>query len=113
MLRSPVIRLLAAAAAGIVTALALLALLQLINGGAGFARTTAATAFGWAIPIVACGVGVALGWALLRPAGRSHDATPTVQCRCPQCNGPVQGTWRLCPHCGAIIADEEAPNNGC
>lgn len=113
MLRSPLVRLIAAAAAGVLTALALLALLQLVNGGAGFAHTAAATAFGWAIPILACAVGALLGWALLRPISHVRDADVADACRCPQCRGDVLSTWRICPHCGALIADAEATSRAC
>ncbi|HSK46865.1 MAG TPA: hypothetical protein VLA05_02540 [Coriobacteriia bacterium] len=87
-------------------ALGLLAFIDLANAGQGFIHTTAATSYGWIIPIVAGGVIGLVALALL--AGEdapAHSAMHPSSCKCSQCGGTVLGEWRLCPHCGARLSE--------
>ncbi len=71
-------------------------------------HSTIAASLGW-IPPVAAGlvIGVAV---LLLGSGRSRDRSvgPDLQTRsCTECGQDVGQDWRLCPHCGARLDDQQ------
>ena len=107
MLRNPRVRLVIAAVAGAAGALALLGLLDAVNAGSGFERTTAATAFGWMLPILLGFVCVMLVRALITTGRDQRPSTASRTRRCAACGGSVLDSWRLCPHCGEPLGDEE------
>jgi len=104
----------AAGAAGVLAALALLALLDALNSGQGFGNTPAATTFGWMIPLVA-GVVMAVVAVALLASGSSRDSEKghNEACACSECGGTVRGEWRLCPHCGARLAESGSARINC
>lgn len=102
MPRSPLIRFAAAGFAGALAAASIIGILVLVNAEEGFSKCTAATGFGWIVPIIAGVVVAALSFALLRDRPRDQiQRTAPGQACCSVCGGIIRGDWRLCPHCGA------------
>lgn len=91
-------------------ALLLVVVVTLANGPGGFSQSTAATAFGWTVPLIAGTLVGVTAWLLL---SRSPSARHTANSRrCDACGANVQSQWRLCPHCGAILgsgSDSDSP----
>ncbi len=109
VLRHPLVRLAIAAALGATAAVVLLGALSWLNSGDGFTGATAATSFGWLVPIGAIALGGVLAFSLysLRsPKQTEPDALG--MCRCSRCGGTVLGEWRLCPHCGVSLSDPDS-----
>lgn len=104
--RSPLIRFVAAGLTGALAAASIIGVLLIVNAGDGFARCTATTGIGKALPILAGAVIAALAFALLRdkPIDSESPYTSTQAC-CAACGGIIRGDWRLCPHCGTRVAD--------
>lgn len=91
------------------TALVLLGALALLNANDGFDGTSAATAFGWLVPlgaVVLTGVLAASLYSIRSPGPSEHEGFGV--CRCSQCGGTVLGEWRLCPHCGTALGDADS-----
>jgi hypothetical protein len=105
--RHPLIGLVLAGLVGALATGAVLAVILLVNADDGFSRTTVAEGMGWLVPILAGVVTGVVAWALLATR-RREDSKPTdlgPHCTCSLCGGSVRGDWRLCPHCGARLAD--------
>ena len=60
----------------------------------------------WALPLVAgAAVGV-LAWTFLVERAQPRQETPKrIELACPSCGRPILESWRLCPHCGALISE--------
>lgn len=95
-------RLVSAVLGGVAVALAFLAGLRAINSGAGFVGSTAATAAGWMIPMLAGVVATAVAGVLLVEDRTKVDDEVAFAGRCSDCGRPVADEWRLCPYCGAM-----------
>lgn len=91
-------RLIAAAGAALVF---VVAVVVLTNGAKGIAGSTAASAFGWVVPLLAATLVGITAVALLH--GGTTSRSKTVERRCEACGASVQPQWRLCPHCGALL----------
>jgi hypothetical protein len=66
-------------------------------------RSIGVEAMEWAVPLLA---GLFVGfsaWALLGDDRSPSDRTPTASA-CPRCGRSIRTDWRLCPHCGALLA---------
>lgn len=109
MTRKPVVRFVAAVAAGLAVGAALLAVIIVVNAGADFAGSTAATRYGWAIPIVTGLVVAAVAWALLSSESPDpeFENLRVASSACRQCGQPVLAEWRLCPYCGSLTAEDQ------
>ena len=87
---------------------AIVVALLLINADAGFVGATVTYyPIGWLAPLLA---GVVLGaatWILLdQPRSRRNDDTRQDAGACPECSREILGQWRMCPYCGALLAEE-------
>lgn len=113
MTRRPIVRFVAAVAAGLAVGAALLAVIIVVNAGADFDGSTAATRFGWAIPILTGLVVAGVAWALLssETVDSASDEMRTASSVCYQCGKPLLSEWRLCPYCGSLKTDEEPPDD--
>ena len=107
-MRNPILRLVLSALAGAALALALLAVLDLLDRDAGFAGSTAASTFGWVLPIMLGAIGVALARSLIQGRRVDSEAFAGHSCNCAACGGSVLVDWRLCPHCGEPLSTEES-----
>lgn len=99
-------KLLIAAMAGFAFASLLLVTL-LAAEGQDPSHTTAVTASGWMVPLLAGGLTGLVSWMLLRGTDRKHEDTCTWRTTgvlCPECGGVIRADWRLCPHCGHRIS---------
>lgn len=105
---SKTMRILAAVLGGIAAAGALLVLLFVVDAGQGFTHCTAATGFGWLLPVLT-GVLVAGASGVLLRQERSESPAPPEDRRCETCGKPVLESWRMCPYCGSVEAPDGAP----
>jgi hypothetical protein len=106
--RRQVLRLISAVLGGVLVALALLAVLFALNSRSGFMGSTAATATGWTIPILAGVVAGVAAWALLLEEGsQAAKRQPALVSRCSECGRPLADEWRLCPYCGAFACESD------
>jgi len=64
--------------------------------------------FGWAIPLVALFVIVAVTWLLLARDTYRPEDDETVYVNCETCGHSVLREWRLCPYCGAQLQEAQA-----
>lgn len=108
MAGSKTMRILAAVLGGIAAAGALLVLLFVVNAGEGFAHCTAATGFGWLLPVLTGLLVAAASGALLRQDRSDPPGLPADR-RCEECGKPVLESWRMCPYCGSVEAHGGAP----
>lgn len=102
MTRRQVMRLVSAVLGGVAVALAFLAGLLVLNSGSDLVGSTAATAAGWMIPMLAGVVAGGVAWALLMEDGAGTRADVVLGGRCPDCGRSLAEEWRLCPYCGAM-----------
>lgn len=88
-----------------VGALALVAwVLIAADGSDGISHSTAAVAFGWAIPFVTGAfIGLAV-WGLLTGRRAESSAEDPLSPHCPVCSASVRSDWRLCPSCGSRLS---------
>jgi hypothetical protein len=107
VLRHPIVRLLLAALCGAAAAFALLGVVRLVNPGDGFERTTAATGYGWLLPILLGIVCVVLVRLLMRESPERMVASTPDSRVCRVCGGKVLDSWRLCPHCGESLTEQD------
>ena len=61
--------------------------------------------FGWAVPLVALFVIVAVTWLLLARDSRETSDDDALYVICGSCGHSILQEWRLCPYCGAQLAD--------
>jgi hypothetical protein len=106
---------LVAAVVGGLSAVGLVAFLNFVNGQEGYVACTIASGPGWLVPLLT-GVGIAgIVWSRLRTQGdvRGGRRVSLTQCHCGTCGGRVLEDWRLCPHCGASLADTSTSSAIC
>jgi hypothetical protein len=58
---------------------------------------------GWAVPLVALFVIIAITWFLIVRDSRSGPDDVAQRVTCWSCAHVVQSEWRLCPYCGAEL----------
>lgn len=110
MPKSRNVRIVASALALIVTVALLVVVVAAVNGRDGLHHSTAALAFGWTVPFIAGALIAVSSWALLVRAPDPPTSSATSNSvRCPRCDAPVLDDWRLCPNCGARLAQVPAP----
>ena len=106
MTRRQVMRLVSAILGGIVVALAFLAGVLVLNSRSGLSGSTAATAAGWTIPVLAGIVAGVVAWVLLIEDRSRQEEGSGLAPRCSDCGRPMADEWRLCPYCGALNESE-------
>lgn len=100
-----------AIAVGAAIAVSLLAVVGLSNAGfAGATVCTGSAAFGWLSPLFMVVVAVGLGYLLTRQTGSEDPFADGEHVSCPGCFELVRKDWRICPFCGAPMAD--SPRDG-
>jgi uncharacterized membrane protein len=57
--------------------------------------------FGWAVPLVALFIIVAVTWFLLVRDSRDSTEDDDMYVTCASCGHSILAEWRLCPYCGA------------
>lgn len=93
---------------GAFVAAAALALVLLLNQGLSLAGCTAATPFGWIVPLVSVVVIGAAAWVLLAQAEkRPEDAARFASIACPTCGRLMLAEWRMCPYCGRAPSERD------
>ena len=90
---------------GLTLAALLTAVLAVTNGTQGIAYCTASR-FGWMVPLFAGLVigGVALLLLDSRGSDRESIRDTSAPWACPACDKPILEDWRMCPHCGQLLA---------
>jgi hypothetical protein len=61
--------------------------------------------FGWAVPLTALFVIVAVTWLLLARESGDDDKGADIYVTCDSCGHSILKDWRLCPYCGARLAE--------
>lgn len=111
-LRRPGITLLGGLAVVALIGVLLLALARRVDEGA---FCTIATPFGWLVAGLAAAAILGSGFALLGwTRDRPERETPTPRASvCTACGRGIIEGWRMCPHCGSLLAcDMRLPRQG-
>jgi hypothetical protein len=74
----------------------------LLNSGCGLAGCTAASSWGWTIPLLAGIVAGGVAWLLLADDRKGASGGSRFSAECSGCGRAVSGEWRMCPYCGAL-----------
>jgi hypothetical protein len=71
------------------------------------AGATPALPISWIVPLGSLFVIVGVTWLLLSQASAldGRDTAPYDSVTCPSCGRLVMVDWRLCPYCGAMMAE--------
>jgi hypothetical protein len=104
--RKSVKRLALVVAGGFVATGSILAAVTFI--GEMYVTGSATAAYGWIIPII---TGAVIGLvAFLLLDADPVERKPPVEIRstaCSECGAEINDDWRMCPHCGTMLEDEE------
>jgi ACR3 family arsenite efflux pump ArsB len=65
---------------------------------------------GWAVPLVALFVIIAITWFLIVRDSRTESDDGAQRVTCWSCAHVVQSEWRLCPYCGAELRAWASPD---
>jgi hypothetical protein len=93
------------AAAGIVL---LLGFFLLAYNAQSLGGATAASPFGWTVPLASLFVIVGVTWLLLSQTPKDPGTGPWLYAPCPSCGRSVMRDWRLCPYCGEVLERQES-----
>jgi hypothetical protein len=89
------------------------ALVAVFNQGFDVTGCTAATPFGWLIPLVSAGVIGGVAWLLLPQSPRGSNSSDDYRSvDCTSCGRTVLTDWRLCPYCGAALSPDPSIRHG-
>lgn len=105
MTSRPVTRALAGLLTGLVVAGVVVALALTLFADTDLYVLPQDTGLGWVIPVIAAGLVVLLGWALLSPRRRHDEQSAPVMVRCCSCDAVMMQGWRMCPYCGNIKSE--------
>jgi hypothetical protein len=81
-------------------------------GHSEFARLYNLGLFEWAVPVVAGVAAGALAWLVLDGVHDEDDQPSHSAAACPACGRSMLDDWRLCPHCGTLVAREPLQTDG-